>query len=163
MQEIWKNVKGYEGLYEVSNFGRVKSLRKEKILKLGRDKKGYLIVGLCKNGKQRTFKAHRLVTEHFLNNPYNLPYVNHKDGNKTNNNVSNLEWCTQKENIQHAIANDLFPHKKIYQYDLQGNFIREWENILDVEKELKIFHSNISNCCNGIRKTTGGFKWRYAN
>ena len=101
--EIWKDIKGYEGLYQVSNKGRVKSLNyrrtgKEKILSSSPNSYGYLIVGLCKNGKQKPFYIHRLVAEAFLTNPNNLLEVNHKDENKENNHVENLEWCDRKYN-----------------------------------------------------------------
>ena len=109
MKEIWKDVQGYEGLYKVSNLGNVYSYKSKKILKkyfpvfsLGAT--GYNLVGLYKNGKQKMFGVHRLVAQAFIDNPLNLPIVNHKDGNKRNNAVSNLEWCTQKENVAHAIA-----------------------------------------------------------
>lgn len=100
MNEEWRDIKGYEGLYQVSNLGRVKSLRdknnkkRELILKPKIMRNGYLKVDLCKNGKQKTFTVHRLVATVFISNPKNFPTVNHKDENKLNNNVSNLEWCT---------------------------------------------------------------------
>lgn len=105
--EVWKDIEGYEGLYQVSNMGRVKSLGatnrvgwhlREKILKQTIEPKGYLKVGLRKNNKIQTVRVHRLVANAFLPNPFNLPQVNHKDENKTNNHVENLEWCTNKYN-----------------------------------------------------------------
>ena len=100
MNEEWRDIEGYEGLYQVSNLGRVKSLRdknnkkRELILKPKTMRNGYLKVDLCKNGKQKTFTVHRLVATVFISNPKNFPVVNHKDENKLNNNISNLEWCT---------------------------------------------------------------------
>lgn len=119
MQEIWKDIKGYEGLYQVSNLGRVKSLprkiynngiigknkfyiSKEKILKERIDHKGYFRVALCKNNIQKDYSIHRLVLENFVENVDNKPCVNHIDGNKQNNNLENLEWCTYSENLNHA-------------------------------------------------------------
>jgi len=99
-QEIWKDVLGYEGLYKVSNLGRVVS--KRKILKGWECVNGYWLYRLCKNGKTRQFSAHRLVAINFLPADLNRNYVNHIDGDKLNNNLDNLEWCTNSENIQHA-------------------------------------------------------------
>lgn len=106
--ETWKPVKGYEGLYEISNFGRVKSLKfgKEKILKSYKNKGGYLFVILCINGKCKAFKVHRLVAEAFLPNPEGFEQVNHKNEVKTNNCVENLEWCTPKYNSNYGSRNE---------------------------------------------------------
>ena len=103
MKEIWKPIKDFE-YYFISNFGRVKSTKfgKERILKLTKDKDGYLIVNLYKNNKSKTFKVHRLVAEVFLPNPYNLPQVNHKDENPQNNIVTNLEWCDRLYNVRYG-------------------------------------------------------------
>lgn len=108
--EIWKDIKGYEGLYQVSNYGNVKSLNylrtgKERILKQGTRKGGYKRVALCNNGEMKFYLVHRLVAEVFLENPRNLPQVNHKDENSSNNHVSNLEWCTPKENSNYGTRN----------------------------------------------------------
>lgn len=98
MQEIWKPIKGYEGLYEVSSLGNVKSLRRNVFLKPGRKESGYLIVSLYKHNSGKNFYVHRLVAEAFIPNPDNLPIINHKDEVKTNNCVDNLEWCDYKYN-----------------------------------------------------------------
>lgn len=105
--EIWLPIEGYGGLYQVSNYGRVKSLdynrtKQEKILRQGKNKYGYLMVVLYKEGKGKTIKIHRLVAQAFIPNPNNYPCVNHKDECKTNNCVDNLEWCTQKYNIKYG-------------------------------------------------------------
>lgn len=103
-KEVWKPIEGYEGLYEVSNMGRVKSLKcgGVRILKPGFDNHGYLKVGLYKNGSNATKKIHRLVATHYIPNPSNLPQVNHKKGIKTDNRASELEWVTNRENTSHG-------------------------------------------------------------
>ena len=115
MQKLYKDIKGYEGLYQVSNLGNVKSIykhRPDKILKPVM-KKGYLMVTLCKNGTTKICSIHRLVAEAFIDNPDNLPVVNHKDGNRSNNKSDNLEWCTQKDNIRHAFNIGLVKRKPL--------------------------------------------------
>lgn len=124
MQEIWKDVRGYEGLYQVSNLGRVKSLERqvklrqytknlpEKNMKLTLNKRGYLYVHLCKNGKYQGYRVHRLVAMAFIPNPHNKPQVNHIDRNVLNNSVDNLEWCTNAENMKHASATGFRKVKK---------------------------------------------------
>ena len=116
MNEIWKQIEGYEGLYEVSNLGKVKRLPitlhsrfyKEKLLTISYNPgTGYYFVSLRKNEHNKNYSLHRLVAMTFIANPDNLPEVNHKDGKKSNNCVDNLEWCTSKENIEHAIRSGL--------------------------------------------------------
>jgi len=109
--EIWKEIVGYEGRYLISSSGKVKSLYRNKILKHSTSSNGYLGVSLSKESKIKTFHIHRLLAEHFLSNPKNLPCVNHKDGNKHNNEISNLEWSTFKENTDHAIKTNLMKVK----------------------------------------------------
>lgn len=114
----WRDVKGYEGLYQVSNNGLVRSVDRVttgnrhrnlngKLLEQNTNEFGYLMVHPCKDGKSKTKRVHRLVAEAFIPNIDNKPYINHKDGNPQNNNVENLEWCTQKENVQHALDTGL--------------------------------------------------------
>lgn len=108
--EIWKDIAGYEGLYQISNFGRVKRTYRNgnvKILKSWINRQGYLIVDLCKNSKRKHFPVHRLVAQAFIPNPENKPEPNHEDGNKFNNHVSNLKWVTRAENVQHALDEGL--------------------------------------------------------
>jgi len=112
MLEVWKDVVGYEGLYQVSNLGNVKSLgnefsRKERLLKLSFQSKGYLTVVLQKDAKRKMVLVHRLVAEHFIPNIYNKPQINHINGIKTNNRIENIEWVSHRENLDHAINNDL--------------------------------------------------------
>lgn len=142
------------------------------------DKDKYLIITL-NNKKKKTFKVHRLVAEHFIPNLQNKPCVNHIDGNKQNNNVNNLEWVTPSENMLHAYKKGLIKisqkridrmyelvekkKKRVKQYDLNGNFIQEWENIREAGRQLKINQSHIVKCCKKKVKQTGGFKWEYLN
>ena len=183
-KEIWKDITEYKGLYQVSNLGNVKSLpkfinnspkseligyySKEKILKPFKNPKGYQLVKLYKNKHKCTKKIHRLVAEAFIPNKNNLPQVNHIDGNKMNNNVNNLEWCTNKENQIHAWENNLQKRKfgkenkfskKVIQYDLKMNFIKIWDSIEEARKTLHI--SNISSVCNHRRNKAGNYIWRY--
>lgn len=159
MNEIWKDIKDFIGLYQVSNFGRVKSLKwgKERILKPRKLKCGYFAVILYKDGVTKSYFIHRLVAQAFLPNPNNLPQVNHKNENKTDNRVENLEWCDQKYNCQYSFA------KTILQFDKKGNFITEFPSTMEVYKQLGYGKGNISACCNGKRKSCGGFIWRYKN
>lgn len=169
-KEYWKPVVGYEGHYQVSNFGRVKSIKfgKEIILKQKQSMDGYYSVNLSKNGIVKTYLVHRLVAEAFIDNPNNLPQINHKDENKTNNNVDNLEWCSYSYNINYGTARERMTEKMIngklskpvLQYDLQGNFIREWESTMECERN-GYNNTCISKCCRGERKTHKGFIWRY--
>lgn len=101
---MWKQIVGYEGLYAVSDAGEVKSLRKNRILKLQSNRDGYLLVMLSKNGISKGYLVHRLVAKAFIDNPQNKPEINHIDEDKTNNSVSNLEWCTRSENLRHGTA-----------------------------------------------------------
>lgn len=159
MKEIWKDVKNYEGLYQVSNLGNVKS--NQKILKPNKTHNGYLNVRLYKDNKVKGYGIHRLVAEAFIPNVDNLPQVNHIDGNKKNNNVKNLEWCNAEYNQLHAIKNGMVKIHKVMQYDLNGNFIKEWESIKLIAKHYNTSHVNIVNCCNGKIKTSNNFIWKY--
>ena len=160
--EIWKDIEGYDG-YQISTLGRVKSLkgRNERILKVGTNHKGYKYVMLSKNNVPKMFTVHKLVANAFIKNTQNKPQINHIDGNKANNEVGNLEYCTNRENQLHAFKTGLHKTKKINQYDLQRNFIKTWDNISTIKKELKIDISHIGQCCKNIRKTANGFIWEY--
>lgn len=183
MKEIWKDIKGCKNLYQVSNLGKVKSLKREiqikngntrslpeKILSQRQNEKGYPVVSLCINKKNTTKKVHRLMAEVFIPNPKNFPQVNHKDGNKINNIVdldnlygetTNLEWCNNSENQIHSVAHGLRKTKKVIQYDLDGNFIKEWFNCATAAKELNLKTSNISRVCNKQRHKYHNFLWEY--
>ena len=143
MKEEWISVKGYENLYEISNFGRVKSLgnksnhKSEKILKqcLSR-KNGYLSVSLSKNGKTKSYRVHRLVAEHFIPNSNKLFQVNHIDGNKQNNHINNLEWITCKENIHHAWNNNLCHISDKHRKSASEKAKRRWAEYRRIKNEI---------------------------
>ena len=162
MEEIWHDIEGYEGLYQISNKGLVKSLKwgKERILRPGIDGYGYMFVCLCNDNVMKYFKLHRLVAIAFIQNPDNKPQVNHKDENKLNNCVENLEWMTYIDNCNYGSRNKRLS-RKILQYSKSGEFIREWQGALEVERVLKIAQPNITQCCKGKRKSSGGFVWKY--
>lgn len=139
---------------------------------------GYSIVTLSKNGKSYKEYIHRLVAKTFLSNPLNKEYVNHKDGNKQNNCVSNLEWCTPSENNYHAFQTGLkkttdkqrkqsiengklYCSKKIIQYDLNNNFIKEWESISEASRNLNLNRGDIGTCCRKKKGTVGGYIWKF--
>ena len=131
MTEIWKNIEGYEGKYQVSNLGRVKSMiGQEKVLHPKKHRNGHLQIGLHKDKKRKTMYIHRLVAQAFITNPDNLPCVNHKDENPNNNNVDNLEWCTQKYNCNYGTRVDRImetkkqQYKKIYKYSFNEYSIK---------------------------------------
>lgn len=164
INEFWKDIIGYEGLYQVSNLGNVKSLNyhrtgQEKLLSLRISSHGYLLINLYKDGKYICHSVHRLVAEAFLPNTNNYPEVNHIDKNKLNNNVDNLEWCTRKYNQNHALS------KQVAQYDLSGNLIKIWPSAVEIERQLGFFESAISSCCTGYKncKTMYGYIWKYIN
>ena len=173
MNEEWKDIKGYEGLYQISNLGRVKSLRyankqafykREKLLKGANDKDGYLQVTLCKNNTKKTCRIHKLVAESFLDNPYNYSCINHKDENKQNNNYKNLEYCTIKYNNNYnemPIRRGMKKRKPIVQL-LNSKIIKVWESSTIASEELNISRGNIISCLKNKRKTAGGYVWKYA-
>lgn len=188
--EIWKDIDGYNGLYQVSNLGNVKSverfrtngksgfIQKSRILKTG-NRNGYLIVNLCKDGVVKTFKVHRLVATHFIPNPENKPEIDHIDINPLNNRVENLRWVTHKENMNNPLSREKQSismkgkpslkgkenkqSKPIFQLDRYGELIKKWESVMDVERELGLKHQNI--CHNALDKSSncGGYKWGYVD
>lgn len=166
--EEWKDIKNYEGLYQISSLGNVKSLArnttKGKILVKNLDKDGYQKVTLSKLGFHKQFSVHKLVAIAFIPNPNNFKEINHIDEDKTNNSINNLEWCTSKYNIHHGTCiNRRSSNRKIeiVQYDLQGNFIKKWNGAVDVEKALNISRKQISACLKGKHKSASGFIWKY--
>ena len=177
MNEIWKDIEGYEGLYQISNFGRVKSLDRYvksrwgnyrllngKLIKGYKNKNGYCLITLWNKQISKTYLLHRLVAETFLSNPDNLPQINHKDENKSNNQVENLEWCTAKYNSNYGthVERSTAPKRKtVYQYSIDGQFIREWSSSMEIQRQLSFSQAHITDCCNGKRKTAYGYKWSY--
>ena len=164
--EIWKDIKDYEGMYQVSSEGRVKSLKygEEKILKNNKNNSGYLSVSLSKDGKRKTYSIHRLVAQAFISNPNNLLEINHIDEDKTNNRVENLEWCTKQYNNNYGTKNERAAErntKRILQFTKEGEFIKKWDSTMQIERELGFNGGNITKCCKGKCKLTYGYKWRY--
>lgn len=186
--ERWKDIKDFEGFYKISDYGRVKSLERfidkshhylQKILKQSKDKDGYLIVSLSKNSKAKQYRVHQLVGKYFVDNPENKPIFNHlKPVTKEycNNHYTNLIPSTYSENILYAYENgtkkpnpnmkgvigkDNPCSVKVIQYDLDGNFIKEWDSITDIKRIYGYTTGNISSACKGRYKQAYGYKWRY--
>ena len=167
--EVWKPVVGYEGLYEVSNIGRVRSINfrnsgKAKVMSPSFNTWGYLIVDLRKNNKRHSYTVHRLVALAFIPNPDNLPEINHKNEIKYDNTVENLEWCTRKYNINYGTAikrRSIKIGKPIVQLDNNGNVVKKWESGLVASRYYQIDRSGIYNCLHGKQKTCKGFVWKY--
>jgi len=185
--EHWIPILGYEGLYEVSDFGLVRSITRSVKTKGGKQRiskghvlritvnSGYATVQLSRSGKTKTFKVHRLVATSFIPNPLDLPEVNHIDGNKLNNVIANLSWCTKSQNVQHAydmglmipprnrlgFCGKLNPSSKpVYQLTLAGDFIKEYESI-GLTKADGFIPQHVQRCCVGKAKTHGGYLWHY--
>lgn len=171
--EIWKDIIGYEGLYQVSDIGNVRSLnwrntQQVKNLYLKSHNKGYKQVELCNHGNRKMFTVHRLVATAFLPNPLNKSVVNHINEDKTDNRVCNLEWCDFDWNVRYSI-----PHRaarkvsvrlqqKIQQLDQNGKVIKCWENATEIKHSLGYNDWSIKQCCQGKRKNAYGYKWRFA-
>lgn len=159
-EEFWKDIEDYEGYYQVSDLGNVKSIRRNKILKPSNQGQGYLQVVLCKSGKNKHCRVHRLVAQAFIDNPYNLSDVNHRNENKSDNNVNNLEWITNKDNNNYGTRNERLSIP-IVQLNKEGSLITKWKSGMEVEREKGISRANISKCCKGQSQTSGGFKWMF--
>lgn len=181
--EVWKDIKGYEGLYRISNTGKVLSLQymggyTTRELKPRIHKRGYLWVSLRNNGVEGHYLIHRLVADAFIENPNNYACVNHKDENPANNNVENLEWCTHLYNVHYSMkkhperynslgnvgkANKPYRNfKKIKQLSLDGEFICEFPNVSTITREKGYNSTHIKMCCENKQKTAYGYKWEYA-
>lgn len=183
MTELWKDIKGYEGLYQVSNMGRVRSLNYQghgetRVIVPKQNNRGRLWFDLWKNGKGKPMLAHRLVAIAFIPNPLDLPEINHIDENPKNNVVENLEWCTRAENINKWLSNHPKTRSEVKRYSgkyqkrshlvvdqitKSGELVRRWANSNTVAKETGMSDWSISECCRGNRKTAYGYIWRYAD
>ena len=181
--EIWKDIIGYEGIYMVSNYSRVKTLSKIFDTKNGTKRRitresevftrlqyGYCAGSLRKNNVTKPFYLHRVVAQAFIENPENKPHINHIDCDRANNNLSNLEWVTPQENATHASLNDRLPKGKkhhkarsVEKLDMKGNFIFKYDTLAEAAKKNCIFSANIVRCCKQDINHSGGFKWRYAS
>lgn len=188
--EEWRDIKGYEGLYQVSNFGRVKALDRvihtlrhnkyydrvipEHIMSNTLNNKGYFKVALTNgSGTKKNISVHRLVAEAFIPNTYNKPCINHKDENKTNNKVENLEWCTVWENNTYGTKykrigekSSMTPHSWLYrpvlQYTITGNFIKEYKSLREAAINIGAKSTaGIQSCCVGRLKSSMGYIWKY--
>lgn len=177
MTEVWKDIKGYEGKYQVSNLGRIKSFdfdkfHKGRILKPSYCTSGYLKVHLRKNKKSKQFMIHRIVASEFIDNAENKKTVNHINGIKTDNRVENLEWCSYSENLKHAYKLGLNswnpkkgkPQKRVLQIDKDtGVVLKEYISIGEASRAIVgKNYSGISDCCNNRQKTAYGYIWRFA-
>lgn len=167
--EEWKDIVGFEGLYKVSNMGRVMSFNRPRgigrraegrILKLAHYTNGYLWITLCKDKQHHAFSISRLVAKHFVPNPKGYPEVNHIDEDKENNRADNLEWCDRKYNCNYGHRNDPIS-SPVVQLTLDGKFVREFCSQQEASRITGIQQSDISRCCTGRRKSSKGYTWRY--
>lgn len=158
-----RDIIGYEGIYSVTSCGRVYSHKTNKFLKPGIDTSGYCIVTLYKDGTRKTFKVHRLVLEAYVPNTENLPQVNHKDENKTNNCIQNLEWCDAKYNNNYGTRNQRVAQKRshaIVQMTMNGEIVTEYPSIMEAARQTGFSSGHISECVRGKRKSVNNFKWQ---
>ena len=170
INELWKSVKGYEGLYEVSDKGRVRRVD-GKVLKQQTSQFGYKVIKLNKNGKSKGYFVHRLVAEAFISKPTKAQCVNHIDECKTNNNVDNLEWVTYHENNYHGTARKRISETLHKYYEENGHHCRKPVRCIETDRiysgvrvagrELGINRGSLSSCLNGNRRTAGGFHWEF--
>lgn len=164
MEEIWRDVVGYEGLYKISNFGNVFSNYVNRIIHPGTTRDGYKYVFLSKNKEKKMNTIHRLVAKAFLDNPNNYPVVNHKDENPSNNHVDNLEWCTVSYNNTYNnahIKRAQLLSKCVYRYNKYGDICEEYASVRDASKTLKVSSGDIVDCCNGNLITYLNSVWSY--
>lgn len=160
MTENWRAIEGYEGIYEVSDLGRVRNVKTGRILRPGNDKDGYMLVVLCFSGKPKSFRLHRLVAQAFIPNPLDLPQINHKDENKTNNYADNLEWCDAAYNVNYGTRTGRC-YKPVLQFTRSGVFLDRFASMREAARQTGIDGRRISDAARGRCKTSGGYIWRY--
>ena len=160
--ETFVKIDGFEK-YEVSNLGKVRNIKSGRLLKPYLNPNGYLGLCLYENNKRKYLLLHRIIATAFIDNPGKKPQVNHIDENKLNNDLSNLEWCTERENAIHGTRTKRVAEKlsqKVIQLDLNDNILNVFKSMRQAERETGIVATSISACCNGKRKSAGRFKWR---
>lgn len=155
-EEIFKDIAGTDGKYQISNFGKVYNTKAGRFLKGGLSSSGYMRVVLTINGKRVYKNIHRLIAEAFIPNPDNLPFINHINEEKTDNSIENLEWCTQEHN--NTWGSKAY---NILQFDKQGNFIKEYQSRVYAARAVGITPDAITMCCSGSQQTAAGYIWRY--
>ena len=161
-EEEWQDVLGFEELYQVSSFGNVRTIKKgEAEMSQQENRNGYMTVHLRDKGVERRAMVHRLVAEAFIPNPNGFRDVNHKNGDKSDNRVENLEWTSHADNMTHSFRELGKNVRHIVQLDLDNNFIERWNSIIEASEATGICRTNIGECCRGNRKHTKGYKWKY--
>lgn len=160
-EEIWKDIAGYEGLYKVSSFGNIVSVKNDKRKAISQEvhQRGYLRVNLCKGKVRKHYRVHRLVATAFIDNPLNLPQVDHIDGDKTNNHVNNLRWVDNATNSRsrHIIGRK----RRIGVVGCDGNIVKEYDSERDAARCLGVNRTTIMAACRGIQKVCAGYVLKY--
>lgn len=161
-EEEWRDILGFEGLYQVSSYGNVKTIKKDGVeMSQQENRNGYMTVHLRDKGVERRAMVHRLVAEAFIPNPNELRDVNHKNGDKSDNRLENLEWASHSDNMTHSFRELGKNVRHIVQLDLDNNFIERWNSIAEASEATGICRTNIGECCRGNRKHAKGYKWKY--
>lgn len=181
MNEVWKDIEGYEGVYQISNFGKIKSLerslrrsngviqtRNERLLRQSENMFGYLMVTLHLENSKKTIAVHRLVAKAFVTQKKGCIEVNHIDGNKQNNMADNLEWCTRKQNVDHSFDKGLrrtkgtpYHYRGVIQKDKNGDIIHVYKTIISASRATKVCTASIISAAKGVTRSAGGYLWEY--